>query len=90
VFRVILGYPVVAWVVLQVADVLANYFGMQTRDFQPLLAGLIGGYPLAIFLSWFLQLTRDGVIIHPAHRDGAGKLHPWRPLAIPEFQRVCR
>jgi TolB-like protein/cytochrome c-type biogenesis protein CcmH/NrfG len=81
VFRVILGYPVVAWVVLQVADVLANYFGMQTRDFQPLLAGLIGGYPLAIFLSWFLQLTRDGVIIHPAHRDGAGKLHPWRPLA---------
>jgi len=79
VFRVIFGYPVAAWVVLQVADVLANYFGMETRDFQPLLAGLIGGYPVAIFLAWLLQLTRRGVIIHPDHRDPQGKLEFWHP-----------
>jgi len=82
VFRVIFGYPVAAWVVLQVADVLANYFGMETRDFQPLLAVLIGGYPLAIFLAWLLQITRQGLVIHPRHKDAQGRIIPLRPLAV--------
>jgi TolB-like protein/Tfp pilus assembly protein PilF/DNA-binding winged helix-turn-helix (wHTH) protein len=81
VFRVIFGYPVFAWVVLQVADVLANFMGVEARNFQPLLAVLIGGYPLAIFLSWLLQITRQGLVIHPSHKDSRGKLIPLRPLA---------
>ena len=81
VFRVIFGYPVFAWVVLQVADVLANFIGMEARDFQPLLAVLIGGYPLAIFLSWLLQITGDGLVIHPSHKNADGRVVPLRPLA---------
>ena len=80
VFRVLFGYPVFAWIVLQVADVLANFIGMEARDFQPLLAVLIGGYPLAIFLSWLLQKTDRGLIIHPSHRDSQGQVIPLRPL----------
>jgi len=67
-------------VVLQVADVLANFMGVEARHFQPLLAILIGGYPLAIFLSWLLQITREGLVIHPAHKNAQGKVIPLRPL----------
>jgi TolB-like protein len=61
VFKVGIGYIVLAWVVMQVADVVLNNIAAPTWVFHVLLLFLACGFPLAIFFAWAFELTPDGL-----------------------------
>ena len=62
VFRVGAAYLVVAWLVLQVADVILGNIEAPGWIFQVILISLALGLPLTILLSWVYELTPDGII----------------------------
>ena len=61
VFRVGAAYAVVAWLLMQAADILLGNFGAPAWVFQSFVALLALGFPLALFLAWAYELTPDGI-----------------------------
>ena len=61
VFRVSVAYMVVAWLLLQVADILLENFGAPEWVFKSFVVLLVLGLAVAIFLAWAFELTPDGV-----------------------------
>ncbi|NGX15829.1 hypothetical protein [Wenzhouxiangella sp. XN24] len=61
VFRVGAAYVVVAWLLIQVADILLGNFGAPDWVFKSFVALLALGFPLALFLSWAYEMTPEGV-----------------------------
>ena len=66
VFKVATGYIVLAWLVLQVADVILNNITAPDWVFYVLLLFLALGFPVAIFLAWAYDLTPDGIKVTDA------------------------
>jgi adenylate cyclase len=66
VIRVMLVYPVVAWVVVEIASVM--FPGLLLPDWTVrLVIGLaILGYPIALVLAWAIALTPDGLKLDSA------------------------
>lgn len=54
-----LAYLVVGWLIVQVVDVLFDQLHLPAWAGTFVTAGVIAGFPIAIVLSWFLEL-RDG------------------------------
>jgi len=61
VFRVAIAYIVVAWLVLQVADVVLNNIASPGWVFQTLLFFLAIGFPFAAIFAWAFEMTPDGL-----------------------------
>lgn len=61
VFRVALGYVVLAWIVLQVGETLAPALRLPEWVNSLLAFFLILGFPLAMFFAWAFELTPDGL-----------------------------
>lgn len=61
VFRVAIGYLVLAWLILQVGDTLAPALHLPAWVNSALAFFLILGFPLAIFFAWAFELTPDGI-----------------------------
>ena len=61
VFKVGIAYVVVAWLVLQVADVLLNNLQAPAWVFQVLLIFLVVGFPFAVLFAWAFELTPAGL-----------------------------
>jgi TolB-like protein/Tfp pilus assembly protein PilF len=61
VFRVAAAYAVVAWLLLQIADVLFENFGAPGWVFKSFTVLLVLGFPLAVVLAWVFDLTPEGV-----------------------------
>ena len=61
VVRVAIGYAIVAWLVLQVADVILNNIAAPTWIFQAILLSLIIGFPLALVFAWAFEITAEGI-----------------------------
>ena len=61
VFRVTIAYIVMAWVVMQVADVILNNIVAPGWVFHVLLLFLAIGLPFAVFLAWAFELTPEGL-----------------------------
>jgi len=61
VFRVGIAYGVVAWFIIQAADIMLANFGAPGRVFKSVVGLLALGFPLALFLSWAYELTPEGV-----------------------------
>jgi TolB-like protein len=61
VVRVAIAYAVVAWLLLQVADVVLGNIGAPTWVFQAILLLLIIGLPLALILAWAFEFTSEGI-----------------------------
>ncbi len=61
VFRVAAAYAVVAWLLLQVADILLDNFGAPEWVFKSFTVLLVLGFPLAVILAWIFDLTPEGV-----------------------------
>ena len=62
VFRAAFAYAVVFWLLVQVAGLLLDAFeapGWILRSFIVLMAI---GFPVALILSWFFELTTDGLV----------------------------
>jgi adenylate cyclase len=61
VFRVAIAYVVVAWLVMQIADVVLNNITAPGWIFQVLLLFLGLGLPLAIIFAWAFEMTPEGL-----------------------------
>ena len=61
VFRVAIAYIVVAWLVMQVADVVLNNIATPGWVFQTLLFFLAIGFPFAVIFAWAFEMTPDGI-----------------------------
>ncbi|NOR18695.1 MAG: adenylyl cyclase, partial [Xanthomonadales bacterium] len=61
VFRVGIAYMVVAWLVLQVADVVINNIGAPDWVFQAIMLVLGLGFPLVLIFAWAFEMTPEGL-----------------------------
>ncbi|NIL97121.1 MAG: hypothetical protein GTO62_08285 [Planctomycetales bacterium] len=61
VFRVAIAYVVVAWLILQVADVILNNVQAPTWAFWLILLMLSIGFILVLVFSWVFELTPEGI-----------------------------
>ncbi len=60
VFQAATGYAVVAWVVLQIGEVTFEPLGIPPWGMTFLIALVIAGFPVAMIVSWFFDLTLKG------------------------------
>jgi TolB-like protein len=61
VFRVGAAYAVVAWLLLQIADILLDNFEAPGWVFKSLFVVLVVGFGIALVLAWAFELTPEGV-----------------------------
>jgi len=61
VFRVGIAYLVVAWLVLQVADVVINNVGAPGWVFQIIMLVLGIGFPIVLIFAWAFEMTPEGI-----------------------------
>lgn len=61
VFRVCIAYLALAWLVMQVADVVLNHITAPGWVFQVLLLFLTLGLPFAVFFAWAFEVTPQGI-----------------------------
>ncbi len=61
VVRVAIAYAVVAWLLLQVADVVLGNIEAPAWLFQAILLVLVIGFPVALIFAWAFELTPEGI-----------------------------
>ena len=61
VFRVGIAYIVVAWLIIQVVDVVINNIGTPEWVFQTILLLLGIGFPLVLIFAWAFEMTPEGL-----------------------------
>jgi adenylate cyclase len=61
VFRVAIAYVIMAWLVMQVADVILNNIEAPDWIFQVILLLLGIGFLIAMFFSWAFEMTPEGL-----------------------------
>ena len=61
VFRVAIAYIIVAWVAMQIVDVVLNNITAPDWVFQVLMLFLAIGLPFALIFAWAFELTPDGL-----------------------------
>jgi adenylate cyclase len=66
VLRVAASYAVIAWLLLQIADVVLEPLGAPKWAMTALIFAVALGFPVAVLLAWFYEIGDDGV-----HRDTA-------------------
>jgi adenylate cyclase len=62
VFQVAAVYAVVAWLLIQVADVILPAFEAPTWVLQVVVFLMILGFPMTLIMSWAFDLTSEGVV----------------------------
>jgi TolB-like protein len=61
VIKVAALYGVASWLLLQIADLLFDAFGVPDWSIRLLLAFIILGFPLTLILSWVYEMTPEGI-----------------------------
>ena len=61
VVRVAASYAVIAWLLLQIADVTFDPLGVPSWVMIALITAAVLGFPLAIALAWHFELSDCGV-----------------------------
>jgi hypothetical protein len=61
VFRVAIAYLVVAWLLVQVTDVMIDNIGAPDWVFSTILMVLGIGFPLALVFAWAFEMTPEGI-----------------------------
>jgi hypothetical protein len=61
VFRVAIAYVVVAWLLLQIGDIVFDFLEVPNWAGKLLLVLLLLGLPVALVLSWAYELTSQGI-----------------------------
>ena len=78
VLRVAASYAVIAWLLLQIADVVLEPLGAPGWVLQALIVAVAVGFPVAVVLAWFYELTPDGIQLDRAE---AGAERPNVPVS---------
>ena len=79
VMRVAVGYGVVAWLVVQVADAIFAPLGLPGWALTLVVVLAILGFPVSLVLAWAFEVTPGGV----RREVAAGKSTPQPPVAAP-------
>jgi len=61
VFRVAIAYAIAAWLIAQVAALVADSFLAPVWVMQMIITLLVVGLPISLMLSWAFDLTADGI-----------------------------
>jgi TolB-like protein len=61
VLRVAASYAVIAWLLLQIADVTFEPMGLPGWAMPSLIVAALLGFPVALLLAWFLELGDGGI-----------------------------
>lgn len=73
VFQIVIGYPVLAWLLLQIVDIVWQYLlqhlGAPAWLVPTFVVLLALGYPIAIFLAWAVDLTPEGVRVTSSEKE---------------------
>jgi len=60
--RAAVTYGVVSWLLMQIADVLLDAFDAPGWIFRAFIILLATGFPVALILAWFFELTTSGLV----------------------------
>jgi len=63
VFRMVVLYAIAAWLIMQVADVLKDPASLPDWVGPTVLGLLAVGFPIALILSWFYEVTPEGITL---------------------------
>jgi len=80
VFRVGLVYLAGVWLLLQVADIIVPILAAPDWTLRALFFAAVLGFPLALILAWFYEVTPDGiraaseVVVEPSYGSRGRKL----------------
>ena len=74
VFRALVAYGVVAWMLLQVADVTFDRLPIPDNSMTVLIVLVIIGFPIAAILAWAYELTARGIVRHAESGERAPRL----------------
>jgi hypothetical protein len=90
VFRMAVLYIVAAWLVMQVADVATDLVPLPDWTGPAVLVLLSIGFPIALILSWFYELTPAGIFLGrhigrtaEPHRARAGRQSNGKEFVVP-------
>jgi len=61
VFRSAAAYVVIAWLLIQVADILLDTFAAPAWAMRAIVVALAVGFPVALILAWVYDITTQGV-----------------------------
>ena len=61
VFRVGIGYAVIAWVIAQCLQLILESFGTPDWVIKSALVLLAAGFPFALFFAWAFEITPEGL-----------------------------
>ncbi len=64
VFRALVAYGVVAWMLLQVADVTFDRLPIPENSMTVLIVLVAIGFPVVVVLAWAYELTARGIVRH--------------------------
>jgi len=71
VFRVATGYVIIAWLLVQVADVTFAPMGLPDWTLRLVIIVLLLGFPLACVLAWAYDVTPRGIEATPSDQGAA-------------------
>jgi len=83
VFRAAFAYAVVFWLLVQVAGLLLDAFDAPDWIFRSFIVLLAIGFPVALILSWFFELTTDGLVKSADLAQHEAELHAFRRYLNP-------
>lgn len=62
VVRVAASYAMISWLLLQIVDVVLPPLGMTDGAIRVILILLVIGFPVALVLAWFFEMTPSGIV----------------------------
>lgn len=88
VFRMMALYIVAAWLIMQVAEVVIGLANLPDWVGPSILALLLTGLPIALLLSWFYELTPEGISLD-TKEDGRGPSIAGRRIDFIVISLLC-
>src|SRR5215467_9822761 len=84
VYRVVVGYLVASWLVIQVAATVFPIFGLPDWLERLVVSLVLIGFPLALFLAWAFDLTPEGIQPTPAlpSISASARVHRGRNIGL--------
>ena len=61
VFRVAIAYIAIAWLILQVSDIVFDSFGTPDWVMKTLMFLIAIGFPIAVLFAWAYEMTPEGI-----------------------------
>ena len=95
VVKVAIAYVVVAWLILQISDVILGQIGVPDWMFKFILFLLCIGFPLSLLFAWAYDLTPDGLrrttsnSVSPAGDTGAAEVQDSEVVSKPSRASVA-